>query len=72
MNMRNFLKLAAGVTFLHILFIRVPGMFEEWFGDKLSAGKDQIMPTEMAPIEPEIQEFKKEHMENLKSENSDK
>lgn len=33
MNIRNFIKLAVGVTFLHVLLIRVPYIFENWFGD---------------------------------------
>ena len=35
MNIRNFAKLAIGITILHMFFIQVPKTFEGWFGDSL-------------------------------------
>lgn len=37
MNIRNFIKVAVGLTVLHILLFRIPKGFEIFFGDETKA-----------------------------------
>lgn len=45
MNIRNFFKLAVGITLVHIIVYRTPLAFENMFGDKLIYNEK---PTELS------------------------
>ena len=50
MNVRNFVKLAVAVTFIHILLVRIPYAFEAWFGDMPKV----TLPQKKEVYEPEV------------------